>query len=432
MMNAPTDASTIQLDGLDTQSHRHTLDNGLRIVLQPDDSLPLVAVNLWYHVGSKNEQPGRTGLAHLFEHMLFQGSQHVGTNDHFAHVQQVGGVANGSTWFDRTNYYETLPSSHLELGLWLESDRMGYLLPALTQDKLDNQRDVVINERRQRVDNQPYGRAFERLHEVLYGEGHPYSWPVLGYIPDLEATSLEDVSSFFKRFYAPSNAVLTLVGDIQPERDLHRIERYFGEIPRGPKIEKVTAEPWQSHATREVLEDDVELRRLYIGFRAPGCHDASWRAGELLSTVLTDGKPSRLYRELVYERQLAQDISAFSFPTELDATFVIVSTARPGVETADLEEALFSVLEDEIENGIDATALERARFKTLTGLFESLQSFDQRADMLSRYTTLFDEPDSLHRVAKEYVELTSEDLRAFGRAHLGRDRSTVIEVAPRS
>ena len=432
MTTAPPDASAIRLDGLKSESHRHTLSNGLRVVLQPDDSLPLVAVNLWYHVGSKNEQPGRTGLAHLFEHMLFQGSQHVGTNDHFAYVQQVGGVANGSTWFDRTNYYETLPSSHLELGLWLESDRMGYLLPALTQEKLDNQRDVVINERRQRVDNQPYGRAFERLHELLYGQGHPYSWPVIGYIPDLEATSLDDVSSFFRRFYAPSNAVLTLVGDIQPERELSRIERFFGEIPRGPEIEPVTAPPSTSHSAREVLEDDVELRRLYIGFRTPGCHDPSWRAGELLSTVLADGKPSRLYRELVYERQLAQDVSAFSFPTELEATFVIVSTARPGVDPAELESTLFSILEDELEHGIDPASLERARLKTLTGLFESIQSFDQRADMLSRYTTLFDDPDSLHRVASEYVELTRSDLQAFGQTHLRRDRSTIIEVAPRT
>src|SRR5262245_59109840 len=213
---------------------RHTLDNGLQVVLHRDPSLPLVTINLWYHVGSKNERPGRTGFAHLFEHMLFQGSQHVGTNDHFRFVQQIGGVANGSTWYDRTNYYETLPGHHLDLGLWLESDRMGFLLPAITEQNLENQRFVVMNERRQRVDNQPYGRAGERLHELLFPPDHPYHWPVIGFMEDIAAATLPEVREFFRTYYAPNNAVLTLAGDIEPERALAAVARYFGEIPSGP------------------------------------------------------------------------------------------------------------------------------------------------------------------------------------------------------
>jgi len=200
----------------------HRLDNGLRVILHRDTRLPLVAINLWYHVGSRNERPGKTGFAHLFEHMLFQGSAHVGTNDHFRWIQQVGGVANGSTWYDRTNYYETLPSHALDLGLWLESDRMGFLLDALTPEKLETQRSVVMNERRQRVDNQPYGRALERLHELLYAPDHPYSWPVIGYLDDIARATLDDVAAFFSAWYAPGNAVLTLAGDFESAAALER------------------------------------------------------------------------------------------------------------------------------------------------------------------------------------------------------------------
>ena len=207
------------------QVHRRRLDNGLRVNLHRDTSLPLVAINLWYHVGSKNERPGRTGFAHLFEHMLFQGSLNVGTNDHFRYIQQVGGMVNGSTWYDRTNYYETLPSSNLGLGLWLESDRMGFLLPALTAEKLENQRSVVMNERRQRVDNRPYGLAHERLHELLYPKEHPYHWPVIGYMEDIAAATLEDVRSFFHTYYAPNNAVLTLAGDFEVEAAFDQVAR---------------------------------------------------------------------------------------------------------------------------------------------------------------------------------------------------------------
>src|SRR5436309_859691 len=226
---------------LDLDLQRHTLGNGLKVVLRRQAELPLVAVNLWYHVGSKNERPGRTGFAHLFEHMLFQGSEHVKTHEHFHYIQQVGGVANGSTWFDRTNYYETLPAHHLDLGLWLESDRMGFLLPAITAENLETQRVVVMNERRQRVDNQPYGGANERLHELLYPADHPYHWPVIGYMEDIAAATLEEVRGFFRTHYTPNNAVLTLAGDFDPDDALRKVDAWFGDIPPGPPIPPVVA-----------------------------------------------------------------------------------------------------------------------------------------------------------------------------------------------
>src|SRR5258708_4565509 len=319
----------------------HTLANGLRVVLHPDRSLPLVAVNLWYHVGSKNERRGRTGFAHLFEHMLFQGSEHVGTNDHFRHVQQVGGVANGSTWYDRTNYYETLPGHQLDLGLWLESDRMGFLLPAITAENLETQRQVVMNERRERVENQPYGRAGERLRELLYPPDHPYHWPVIGYMEDIAAATLDEVRAFFRTYYAPNNAVLTVAGDLDPASALERVEAYFGEIPAGPPLPPLAPQvgdpPPLGGERRDVLEDDVRLARLYIACRTPAFGRPLWYAADLLAPVPAGGQSSRLYRDLVYERQIAQDVSAYVNPFEAVGGFMVGAPGAPGAAPAAAE-----------------------------------------------------------------------------------------------
>src|SRR3954453_2685397 len=324
---------------LDFHLSQHRLDNGLKVVLRREAELPLVAVNLWYHVGSKNEKPGRTGFAHLFEHMLFQGSQHIPTHDHFRFVQQVGGITNGSTWYDRTNYYEILPSAHLELGLWLESDRMGFLLPAITQENLDNQRDVVMNERRQRVENQPYGRAGETMNELLYPADHPYHWPVIGYMEDIAAATLEDVRTFFRTYYTPSNAVISVVGDIDPGEVLERVDAWFGEIPPGPPVPPVTV-PRQTprgEPRRRVLAEDVRLPRAYLGFRAPAYGERAWYVAALLAAVLAGGKSSPLYRDLVYERQIAQDVGVSVGPQEAGGSCALVSTARPGGPAEALE-----------------------------------------------------------------------------------------------
>lgn len=412
-----------------------TLPNGLRVVLHRDPALPLVSQSLWYHVGSKHEQPGRTGFAHLFEHMLFQGSAHVGTNDHFRYLQQAGGVGNGSTWFDRTNYYCTLPSQHLELGLWLESDRMGWLLPAITQEKLDTQREVVMNERRQRFDNQPYGRAFERLHELLYPEDHPYRWPVIGYLDDIAAATLEEVQRFFATYYVPGNAVLTLAGDLDETRALELVETYFGEIPAGappppPKVPSAERFGEQKGERREVMPDRVQLTRLYMGFVIPPFGHDDWVAADLFSTALAAGKSSLLYEDLVYRRQLAQDVSFYALPTEEAATLLLTATAKPGVEAAVLEAAIDEHLERFGREPLPPEHLERARRQLLTDHFQQLQPLERRADLLSHFATFFDDPARLEAEPERFESLDVESVRRFAARYCRPERRAVVVVVP--
>ncbi|MDX1383382.1 MAG: pitrilysin family protein [Thermoanaerobaculia bacterium] len=412
---------------------RHRLDNGLRVVLHRDPALPLVAVNLWYHTGSKNERPGKTGFAHLFEHMLFQGSANVAENEHLRRVQSVGGVANGSTWFDRTNYYETLPVHCLELGLWLESDRMGLLLPAMTEQKLETQRQVVMNERRQRVDNQPYGLASERLSELLYPEGHPYRWPVIGYMDDIAAATLDDVESFFRTYYTPSNATLTLAGDLEPDAAIELVERYFGDIDAGgPAPAPLDTTARLDGDRMEQLEDDVGLARIYQAYRIPGFGEPEWYAADLLATLLTTGKASRLHRDLVHEAELAQSVSCYALPTESGSSFHVVATARPGVEPDTLEAAVDRHLADIAEGGLDEPDLERARNRTLTSYFAELQTLDRRADLLSMFTTFFDRPEGVATEVDRYRDLSCDVLSAFAAAHLRPDDRARVHVVPRS
>ncbi len=419
------------------------LDNGLRVVLQPDRSRPLVSVNIWYHVGSKNERPGRTGFAHLFEHMLFQGSQNVGTNDHFAHIQQVGGVANGSTSFDRTNYYETLPSHCLELGLWLESDRMGFLLPALDEAKLQNQKDVVMNERRQRVDNQPYGRAFETLHELLYPDRHPYSWPVIGYMEDIEATELAEVHEFFRTHYRPSNAVLTLVGDFDPAEAMTQVKRYFGDIPDGRAEEAadggpvgapppaVVTDTSPTRAVRSELPDDVNLPRLYMGFRGPSLSAPDFPAGDLYAMAAAGGKSSPLYRDLVLEREIAQDIYVGMLPLELESTVLLAMTLRPGIEPAEAEEMLLEKLAAWRAAPPASEELERALNKTSVAYLHEIESFESRADLLSHFAMYHDEPALIDSELERYARVRPEEVLEFAGSYLDPETAVTLWVLPR-
>jgi zinc protease len=418
---------------LDLRFERHALANGLRVILHRDASLPLVAVNLWYHVGSKNEKPGRTGFAHLFEHMLFQGSQHIPIHDHFRLTQQVGGITNGSTWYDRTNYYEILPSPHLELGLWLESDRMGFLLPAITQENLDTQRDVVMNERRQRVDNQPYGRAGERVHELLYPGEHPYHWPVIGYMEDIAAATLEEVRSFFSTYYTPNNAVLTLAGDFDLDDALRKAEAWFGDIPPGPPIPAVSIPQTPlGGEQRDVLEGDVHLPRVYVAFRGPAYGQRLWYAADLLSSVLTGGKSSRLYQDLVYDRQIAQEVGVYISPYEEVATFMMIATARPGVSAGDLESALLQHMEEAASAPPAPADLERARNRMLTEHFSSMQKLENRADQFSQFTTYFDDPGGVALEAERYQEIEPGDLTEFAAGFCSPAQRVVVQVVPRS
>ncbi|MEM9598431.1 MAG: pitrilysin family protein [Acidobacteriota bacterium] len=411
---------------------RHTLDNGLRVVLHRDPRFPVVAVNLWYHVGSKNEAQGQTGFAHLFEHLLFQGSQHVDTNGHFRLVQQVGGLANGSTWYDRTNYHELMPSHHLDRALWLESDRMGFFLPSIHQEKLDTQREVVINERRQRVDNQPYGRAFERLNELLYPPGHPYRWPVIGYVEDIERATLDMVRQFFQTYYVPDNAVLTLAGDIEYDDALRRVERYFGEIPRGTRpIERPSPDPVvMAGEQRDVLEDDVKLPRIYMGFHAPPLGDDGWYTADLLAQALTSGRSSLLREDLIYRRRLAQDVTMFVLPTEETSTLGLIVTAKPGVSPDVLEAALDEHLANLAVEPLAEHHVEQGRNRIMNMLFDELQTLKDRANGLSRFTTFFDAPELLATQIDRYFELGAEDLRRFAEERLGVDQRAVVTVVP--
>ena len=414
---------------------RYRLDNGLRVVLSREPGVPVVAVNLWYGVGSRNEPPGRTGFAHLFEHMMFQGSKNVPESAHFALIEQAGGSLNGSTWLDRTNYFETLPAHYLELGLWLESDRMGWLLPAMTQEKLDNQRDVVKNERRWRVDNQPYGDWDERIQAMMYPPDHPYHHSVIGSMEDLDAASLEDVEQFFRTFYAPNNAVLTLCGDFDAARARELIERYFGEIPEGPTVPplpgRIELPPTLGGELRDVVEQDISLPRIYQAFRIPAYGTDDYYPAAVTANILAWGKASRLYRGLVRERRLAKDVVAFAFPIVVGASMLVLwATARPGVEPETLEaalgeeiDALREVTDEEVERA--ANLLEARRLI-------DLQRVDERADLLSMYTMLFDEPDLINTEHERLRAVSPAEVRDFVERHLvAENRGTLVYVPRR-
>lgn len=411
---------------------RHTLGNGLRVVLHREPRIPLVTLNLWYHVGSKNERPGQTGFAHLFEHMLFQGSAHVPTHGHFQLVQEVGGSANGSTFYDRTNYYETVPSHHLERALWLEADRMGYLLPAMTQAKLDNQREVVINERKQRVDNQPYGRAHEALFEALYGaDGHPYRWPVIGYVEDLRQASLEMVHEFSTTFYVPNNAVLTLAGDFEPDQAMALVEKHFGGIPGGaPVVQPRPALPLIESERRTVLPDTVKLPRVYMAWHLPGFGNRAWYAADLLSGALGGAKSSPVYEDVVYNRRLAQDVTFYVSSTEAAAILMVVGTARPEVPIDVLEEALVEHVERAAAAPLPARHLDRARHRLLAGHYAEVQKIERRADLFSEFTTFFDAPERVATEIERYREVEAGEIQALAATYLGRERRAVVTVLP--
>ncbi len=323
---------------------KYTLPNGLQVILYEDHSTPIVGVNVWYHVGSKNERPGRTGFAHLFEHMMFQGSKHW-DRDYFAPLLKAGGRLNGSTNQDRTNYWETVPANYLELALWMESDRMGFLLPAMSQEKLDKQRDVVKNERRQSYENRPYGLAHEVILAAGYPSDHPYSWPTIGSMTDLDKASREDIADFFRRYYHPGNASFCVAGDFDPAVAKRLVEKYFGPIPCGPKVEKLPV--WNGElkeAKRIHMTDRVGLSRLYMVWHSVPAFAADDAELEILADVLAGGKTSRLYRRLVREKQIAQEVQAFQGSDEIAGGFMIVATARPGHTPAELEGVILAEL----------------------------------------------------------------------------------------
>ena len=408
-----------------------TLDNGLRVIVHPDDAAPLVATHLMYHVGSRNEPPGRRGFAHLFEHLLFQGSENVPEGEHFRRIQAAGGTLNGTTWFDRTNYYETLPSGDLDLALWLESDRMGFFLPAITQEKLDNQRDVVKNERRQSYENRPYGLAVETMLERAYPVEHPYRHPTIGYMEDLDAASLTDVRGWFDSWYGPNNAVLVISGAVEPEQAFARAEHWFGEIPA-----RIVPDPIPVPIVAEgvedvgVITDRVSVPRVYLMFHAPVFPDPGFEPADVLCSLLSEGKSSRLYQSLVYEMRIAADSSAFVWPTECAGMLWVVATGRPGVSAGELDSAVSEVLDKFRAEGPTEHEIEGARNRARRQLLRQLDSVTRRADLLAHAAVLRDDPEYLNRVGDRYESITGEEVEAAAVSILDPSRRTAVHVVP--
>ncbi len=410
------------------------LDNGLRVIIAEDHLAPVVAVNLWYDVGSKHEQPGRTGFAHLFEHVMFQGSAHVAKAEHIALIQAAGGTMNGSTWLDRTNYYETLPSNQLELALWLEADRMATLPDALNQENLDNQREVVKNEKRSSYDNRPYGSWQEKLQGHLFPPEHPYHHSTIGSMADLDAASLDDVTTFFRTYYAPNNAVLSIVGDVDTSTALAAAERYFGAIPANPSIPPLgdlSLPATLGEERRETVRDRVPLPRIYIAFRAPVYGDPRLDALDLASHILAGGRGSRLDRRLVRTERIAQDVALFSLGFIGGGSICAGwATVRPGVDVARVEAAFIEELERLATERVTDDELARAHALVEADELGSLQRVEERADRLSMYATLFDDPGLINRMLPRYLAVTPEAIRAVAAEVFRADNRLVMTYLP--
>ncbi|TDI36656.1 MAG: insulinase family protein [Acidobacteria bacterium] len=416
---------------IDFETYR--LPNGLQVILHEDHKLPVAHVNLWYHVGSKNEQPGKTGFAHLFEHMMFEGSRNV-KGEYVSLMERAGanisqGGINGTTNFDRTNYFETVPTGSLELVLWAESDRMGYLLDAVTQENLDNQRDVVKNERRQSMDNVPYGAAVEILFQNLFPKGHPYSWHIIGSMEDVSSASLEDIHAFFKKFYAPNNCVLTIAGEFDREATKALIENYFAPLPPGPPLERPERYEVKLDTDRRVtVYDRVPQERVYMAWPAVAFFEPDDAALDLVSTVLADGKNSRLYKRLVYDEQLASDVSAFNYSLEIAGLVGIVATARPGTPLAKLEQLIDEEVRRLAKEGPTDDEMARIKagqeFDFLSGL-ERIGGFGGKADRLAMYQTFLGSPDFIEADYQRYQDVQAKDIRKATKRYLLKPRLVV-------
>jgi zinc protease len=414
------------------------LANGLRLIVAEDHHAPVVAINVWYDVGSKHEQAGKTGFAHLFEHVMFQGSRNVGKAEHIALIQAAGGTMNGTTWLDRTNYFETLPSHQLDLGLWLEADRMATLLDALSQENLDNQREVVKNEKRWSYDNRPYGSWQEKLQGHLFPDEHPYHHSTIGSMEDLDAASLEDVQDFFRTWYAPNNAVLSVVGDVETAAVRASAERYFGAIPANPSIPALpdlALPPTLGGERRETVFDRVPLPRIYIGFRAPVYGDPRLDALDIAGHILAGGKGSRLHRRLVRDERIAQDVAIFTLGFIGGASVCAGwATVRPDVTVERVEAALLEELDRLATESVSDDELARAFALVEADELGALQRVEERADRLSMYATLFDDPGLINRMLPRYLAVTPDAIREVAAATFRPDNRLVLtylpEVAP--
>src|SRR5436190_4657215 len=428
---APTSTVASKIEVKYTQ---FTLPNGLRVILHEDHSVPLVTVNMWYHVGSAREKPGRTGFAHLFEHLMFMGSGHVKPGEFDEELEAAGGDNNGSTNNDRTNYWINVPSNALELALFLESDRMGYLLDTMTPKTVDAQRDVVKNERRQSYENRPYGQADITLSEMLYPDSHPYHWPVIGYMPDLTAASYDDVVAFFKKYYSPANASLVVAGDIDTAAARRLVEKWFSDVKPGPPPEPMTIPGVAlTGVQKKTLTDKVQLPRLTLAWLTAPSFAPGDAALDVVGDVLAGGKNSRLYKRLVYDMQIAQSVTAGQNSQTLSSYFVVQATPRPGHTVDELRK----VIEEEIaklQNEPPSThELERSLNQIEASFYNRMErvgGFGGKGDQLNAYYTSTGDPDWFNEDLGRYRALSTTDIRAAAERFLPPDRRVELTVAP--
>jgi zinc protease len=424
---------TVTRTDLNLPFSKRTLANGLDVIVHEDHHVPIVAVNVWYHVGSKNERPGRTGFAHLFEHLMFEGSEHHNTG-YFPPLQQAGALLNGSTSTDRTNYWEVVPTSAVDRALWLESDRMGYLLPALTRERFENQRAVVLNERRQSYENRPYGLAMMAMLSALYPPDHPYHWMTIGSADDIRAMQFEDVREFFRTYYHPSNASLVVAGALDAERAFDLAETYFGDLQAGVRPPKMSATATLESERRLVFEDRVELPRLYIAWHSPAMFAEGDADMDLVGDLLATGKTSRLYRDLVYERRIALDVSASQGSRELGSFFVVVATAAPGHGLGEILDIIDRHLRQLAVEGPREDEMERGRAQAEAHFMYRLQTvggFGGKSDQLNAYNVLCGDPGFFAADLGRYRAATPESVRAAAVGHVAADRRVVLSIVPR-
>jgi zinc protease len=410
-----------------------TLENGLRVIVHEDHRLPMIAVNIWYHVGSKDEHRGRTGFAHLFEHLMFEGSQHY-DKGYFHPLQEAGAALNGSTNPDRTNYWEVVPTNALDLALWMESDRMGYLLPALTPQKFETQREVVLNERRQNYENRPYGLAAMAIVAAMFPSNHPYHWMTIGETADLNAATFEDVREFFRTYYHPSNASLVVAGDVDAADAFARVRSHFEEIDPGPKPLPLQTSAELTSERRLVLEDRVELPRLYLAWLSPAMFTDGDAEMDLLSDLLANGKVSRLYKALVYERRIASEVMAFQNSRELGGFWQLVATAAPGHTLEELQSAIDGELAALLESGPTPDEMERGHAQVEAQFVYRLQTlggFGGKADQLNAYSVFLNDPAYFERDLGRYQSVTAADLHRVARKYLRTDNRVALSVVPK-
>lgn len=426
----PPDRPTAHAQDLDVPYTIDTLANGLTLIVHEDRSAPVVTVNTWYHVGSGDEKAGRTGFAHLFEHLMFMGSENAPYPEFDRRLEAAGANNNGSTNEDRTNYYESGPANALPLMLWLEADRMGWMLPTMDSAKVDLQRDVVKNERRQRVDNQPYGLANETIIEMLYPGVHPYSWPVIGSMADLSAASVEDVKGFFRQYYAPNNASIVVAGDVKAAEVKALVEKYFGGIPRGPAIERPAPAKFALRGdTAVILEDRVQLPRLYYVWHTTKGWQPDDAALTMAAYVLTGAKNSRLTQQMIYDRQIASQVFAYQDGKRLDGDFTIVATARPGESLPALQRVIDTELTRLAAEGPTARELEQAKNSFEAGFLSGLERVGSKADQLNAYYYQIGTPDGFQRDLDRYRAVTAADVQRAVKQYLTGPR-VILSVVP--